>query len=375
MSRPGGASGGGVLRGPGVGRWVALAVLLVLLVLAPRWLSAFWLQAGLFSMAAAVAAIGLTLLVGTAGQLSLGHAFFVAVGAYGYAFFAGEPATIGVGGAGGLGWPPLLALVAAVVVAGIAGAAFSPISGRLYGIYLGIATLGLVFVGQHLLKNVEPFAVVSGGFNGRNVPELTMGGWGLDSLARLWYAGVVMLVGAFVFARNLRRGRPGRALEAVRDSEIVAGVMGVRVAATKAAAFTVSSMYAGLGGVLLALTFRRIVPESFGFLYSIDLLAMIVIGGLGSVGGAVLGASLVTLLPLVFSRYAETIPLVDPVGGAGFDAATAARVLYGAVVVLALMFLPDGLAGIGRMVRTRAQRRSEGRRDDAPVPASDVRVS
>src|SRR6185437_10073493 len=100
-------------------------------------------------MAAAIGAIGLTLLVGVAGQLSLGHAFFVAVGAYGYAFLAG-PTT---GTVHGGGWPPALAAVGAVVAAGAAGALFSPIAGRLRGIYLGLASLGLVFLGQHLLQN------------------------------------------------------------------------------------------------------------------------------------------------------------------------------------------------------------------------------
>ncbi|HXV71503.1 MAG TPA: branched-chain amino acid ABC transporter permease [Acidimicrobiia bacterium] len=325
------------------GALVALAVPLVA--------SAFWLQTGLFAMAAAVGAIGLTLLIGVAGQLSLGHAFFVAVGAYGYSFLAGEGGGLGVGGGSGLGWPPLLAMVGGTAIAGLAGTIFSPIAGRLRGIYLGIATLGLVFIGQHLLKNVKPLEPVSGGFNGRAVPEFEVLGFRFDSLQRLWYLGLVLLVVAYWYAGNLKRNRPGRALEAVRDSEIVAGVMGVRVAMAKAQVFTASSVYAGLAGAILALTFRHIVPEAFGFVYSLDFLAMVVIGGLGSVGGAVLGAAFVTALPLALNQYADVIPLVAPVGSGGFDAATAARVVYGAAVVLALMFLPDGLAGLRRRRR------------------------
>jgi branched-chain amino acid transport system permease protein len=328
---------------------VVIVVVVLAVALAIPWVaSAFWLQTGLFTMAAAIGAIGLTLLSGVAGQLSLGHAFFVAVGAYAYSFLAGHEAGIGVGGGTGWGWPPLVAMLGGVAIAGLAGTIFSPIAGRLRGIYLGIATLGLVFIGQHLLKNVQPLESVSGGFNGRAVPGFEIFSFRFDSLERLWFLGLLLVAVAYWYANNLKRNRPGRALEAVRDSEIVAGVMGVRVGMAKAKAFTASSVYAGLAGVILALTFRHIVPEAFGFLYSLDFLAMVVIGGLGSVGGAVLGAAFVTILPLALNQYADAIPLIAPIGSGGFDAATAARVLYGVAVVLALMYLPDGLAGLRR---------------------------
>jgi branched-chain amino acid transport system permease protein len=328
-----------------------LVVAATLALVFPSVASAFWLQTGLFTMAAAVGAIGLTLLTGVAGQLSLGHAFFVAVGAYAYSFLAGQETSFGVGGGTGLGWPPLFAMLGGTAIAGLTGAIFAPVAGRLRGIYLGIATLGLVFIGQHLLRNVTPLEPVSGGFNGRTVPQFEILGIHVDSLQRLWYLGLLVLAVACWYASNLKHSRQGRALEAVRDSEIVAGVMGVRVGMAKAKAFTTSALFAGLAGVILALTFRHIVPEAFGFPYSLDFLAMVVIGGLGSVGGAVLGAAFVTILPLALNQYADAIPLVASIGSGGFDAATAARVLYGAAVVLALMYLPDGLAGLRRRRR------------------------
>src|SRR3954466_8115506 len=157
-----------------------------LLLLAPLQLEAFWEQTGLFAMAAIIGAIGLTILTGTTGQLSLAHAFYVAVGAYGYCYFAGHE-TGGVESVAGLGLPPLLALVLAVLLAGVCGAAFSPIAGRLRGIYLRIASIGLVFLGQHILFNAKS---VTGGFNGRDAepfnilgfhfapghPDITFGG-------------------------------------------------------------------------------------------------------------------------------------------------------------------------------------------------------
>jgi branched-chain amino acid transport system permease protein len=134
----------------------------------------------------------------------------------------------------------------------------------------------------------------------------------------------------------------------VRDSEVAAAVMGVNVPVYKAAAFTVSSMYAGLGGVFLALAFGRIVPESFGFLISIEFLVMIVIGGLGSIGGAIAGAVLITALPQVLTRYSGSLPLVTEPGGGGLEASDAARFLYAAAVVAVLVYAPHGLAGLSR---------------------------
>src|SRR4051794_20829678 len=148
-----------------------------LLLLAPLQLEAFWLQTGLFAMAAVIGAIGLTILTGTTGQLSLAHAFFAAVGAYGYCFFAGTDG-LGVNAATGLGLPPLLALVLAVALAGLAGALFSPVSGRLTGIYLGIASIGLVFIGQHILFNATD---ITGGFNGRDAEPFSVAGFSFSN--------------------------------------------------------------------------------------------------------------------------------------------------------------------------------------------------
>ena len=328
----------------------------------PLYLESFWLQTGLFAMAAIVAAVGLTLLVGVAGQLSLGHAFFVAVGAYGYAYLAGQE-TPGVDGPAGLGLPPLVALVGAVALAGLAGALFSPIAGRVRGIYLGLASLGLVFIGQHILQNatgitggyegvaVEPFSVFGFSFSNTEPDDFAVFGVPYGQLERLWYVGLVVVALAIWYGRNLVRSRPGRALATVRDSEVAAAVMGVDVVRYKAAAFTVSSMYAGLGGVLYALAFGRIVPESFGFLLSVDFLVMIVIGGAGSVGGAAAGAVFVTALPLILNHYSGSLPLLAEPGSGGISASEFSRYVYGAAIVAVLLFARQGLAGLARRAR------------------------
>ena len=341
-------------------RFALLAGVVAVLAALPIYLESFWLQTGLFAMGAIVAAIGLTLLVGIAGQLSLGHAFFVAIGAYGYAFLAGQDVP---DGPAGLGLPPVLALIGAVALAGVAGALFSPISGRVRGIYLGLASLGLVFLGQYILQNatgitggyegvaVEPFRLFGFSFSNTHPDDLTILGVPYGRLERLWYVGLVLVAAAVWCGRNLVRSRSGRALAAVRDGEIAAAVMGVDVVRYKAAAFTVSSMYAGLGGVLTALAFGRIVPESFGFLLSVDFLVMIVIGGAGSVGGAAAGAMFVTALPLILNRYSGSLPLLAEPGSGGLGASEFSRFLYGAAIVAVLLFARDGLAGLAHRAR------------------------
>jgi len=338
-----------------------IPVLLALLVAlaAPLFLDNFWLQTGLFSMAAVVGAIGLTLLVGVAGQLSLGHAFFVALGANTYAWAAGEAS----GRVAGLGFSPVLGLVLAGIVAAVAGALFSPISGRLRGIYLGLATIGLVFLGRHLMVNVE---AITGGFNGRAVAPFSVPGFSFSNndpdylavagvefqgLHRLWYLFLAVAVPAAWLARNVKASRTGRALANVRDSEVGAAAMGIHVARAKATAFVISSAYAGVAGALLALAYGRIAPDLFGLQLSIDFLVMIVLGGLGSVAGAAAGAVFVVALPLVLTQYSSELPFLATPGSGGLDAATLSRFLYGAAIIAVLLFFRGGLAGAAGRLR------------------------
>jgi branched-chain amino acid transport system permease protein len=340
---------------------VLLALLAVLLVV-PLYVDEFWLRTGFAVFGAIIGALGLNLLVGTTGQLSLGHAFFLAVGAVTYTYVSGAP-----GGTAnpydGLAWPPLVGMVLGVVAAGLAGLLFSPIAARLRGIYLGIASLGLVFIGDHILNT---WGSVTGGFNGRLVPFFSALGFGFGgndspTLAvlgvpfgqaeRLWYLGLVLCVAACWFAANLIRSRPGRALQTLRDSEVAASVMGVNVRDYKAKAFMVSSMYAGLAGVLYALSIGSVAPDSFGLALSVQFLAMIVLGGLGSVWGSILGATFVSALPLVFQQYAGSLPFIVDPGESGIVASQAAAFLYGLAIILVVLFEPGGLVGLARRLR------------------------
>lgn len=341
-----------------------LGIALVLVAIAlPLYLDNAFLSMGLAVMAAAVGAIGLNLLSGVTGQLSLAHAFFIAIGTYGYAYFSGSPGGVATP-YGGLELPPLLGAVMAIALAGLAGLAFSPIASRLSGIYLGVASLSLVFLGQHLLFNWES---VTGGPNGRSVPAFNLFGFPfanpepggtqvvllgvpLQRNELLWYLFLAVLIIGYLFARNLLRGRHGRALQMIRDKQTAAAVMGVNVRRYKSSAFVISSMYAGAAGVLLALFLRVPTPGSFGLILSVTYLAMIVIGGLGSIPGAVVGAAFVAATPLLLNLYADYIPFLAEPGSGGVDSGTLAKYLYGGAVVVVLLLEPGGVAALGRRV-------------------------
>lgn len=367
------AAAAGPGRPPGIRRPAAGSLLLVALVavlaVLPFYLEEFWLRTGFAVFGAAIGAIGLNILVGTTGQLSLGHAFFLAVGGISYCWLSGESNDAGAHPYVGLGLPPLLGMVLAVGISGLAGLLFSPIGARLKGLYLGIASLGMVFVGIHVFNSVDQ---VSGGHNGRTVPEFSLFGFTFDDsdpdlyvlnvefekFERLWYLGLVLAVGCYLFARATLHGRPGRALRAVRDSEIAASVNGVNVTSYRAKAFLLSSMYAGLSGVLFALAIGSVAPESFAVEISVQYLAMIVLGGLGSVGGACAGAAFVTALPYVLGEYATSIPGLSEPGTGGVSYSEAARYAYGAAVILVIIFWPTGLAGIARRLKLVSMRRA-----------------
>ncbi|MEU6147514.1 branched-chain amino acid ABC transporter permease [Streptomyces sp. NPDC047081] len=366
-------------------RRTLLAAGLLLVLALPFYLDGFWLLLGVLIMAAAIGAIGLNLLVGTAGQLSLAHAFFLAVGAYSYCWFAGDSGPAGGGiTLTGLHLPSLLAAVLAVATAGFAGLLFSPIAGRVRGLYLGLASLALVFVGQHLLFNLSS---VTGGYNGRRVPALAVAGFELTGndpqltvlgvpfgdRERQWYVALVCVVVAYLFARNVLTGRPGRALALMRDNETAAAVVGVPVHRYKAAAFVLSSMYAGAAGVLLAQALQRVVPDYFGLALSVDYLAMVVIGGLGSVAGSVLGAAFVTGLPTLLTHYSDHLSFLAEPGSSGVDPAVAARLVFGAAMAVVILMEPGGLVTLSR--RLRFPLRKAGGAAPAQPPQTAARAS
>ncbi len=267
-----------------------------------------------------IAAIGLNILVGYTGQISLGHAGFLAIGAYTSALLelkAGAPF-----------W-------AALPAGGLAAAAFGFLVGlpalRMSGPYLAIATLGFGVAVQQVLVKWE---ALSGGSLGVHPPRPRLAGWVFDSEVRLYYLIVPVAVVLTVLAVNIVRSRVGRAFVAIRDSDIAAEAMGVNLLLYKTLAFAVSAFYAGIAGGLLAALVGFISPESFNVIESVNYFTMIVVGGLGSILGAVLGALLISVLQHLLSGV-KSLP----------------QVIYGLILVLVVIAEPLGLRG--RWLKTR----------------------
>ena len=349
--------------------WLKIAatvLLLVALVLLPVPIGTEigYLKLAQYVLIGAVGGIGLTLLVGQAGQLSLAHPFFLLVGAVSYAVIAGDPGESAE--LVGFGAPPLLAVFGAVVISGLFGLAFAPVAGRLRGIYLGVASLSLVFLGLWLGQSLE--SLTGGTSSGRPVPAFELFGFpftntqpaptilgvAIQKQQRLWYLFLAFAVIAYVLARGAVQSRIGRAWRAVRDNEAAATAMGVSVWRVKAGAFVVSSAYAGLAGVMTALWLDLVKPDeneftgTYSLTVAIAFLAIVIIGGLGSVPGAVLGAVVVYGLQQFFLLGANEFGWFAGARFGGLNAVVLAAFVYGAAIVLVVLFEPGGIAAIGR---------------------------
>lgn len=300
--------------------------------------------------ALAIGAIGLNLVTGYAGQVSLGHAFFVGIGAFTASVISGDPEarTLGYGVTEILVWLP-----AAGLVAGLAGLVVAPLASRLRGLYLAIVTLGLVFLGEHLFREA---GFITGGFGvGRPGPRATLLGFDLvapgpqftaDQKRYLLMLVVLAILG--VLARNLARSDVGRAFAAVRDRDIAAEVIGVNLTQAKAQAFTVSSFYAGVCGALLYTITPVIEPASFNLLLSVQFVAMVLIGGVATISGSIMGALFIALLPRLTQELPRLLPFISAqaTGGGLLTSSQVESILYGLLIVVFLIFEPRGLFGV-----------------------------
>ena len=272
---------------------VVAAIVIILPLFFP---SAYYYRIGVLVFIFALAVVGLNLLMGFAGQVSLGHAAFLGIGAYSVAI---GPIRFGA--------PSWLSLLAGAIVSGaIAFLVGRPIL-RLKGHYLAVATLGLGLLVAIVLTNEAGW---TGGPDGMSVPRLVLFDWSVRGAdAWYWIAGATF-VGGFVLALNLMDSSTGRALQAIHDSEVAALVLGIDVARKKLTIFTISAMYASVAGSYLALFNGYITPDAAGFLRSIELVAMVVLGGMGSIVGSLVGATVLVVLPqalTVFHEYEQAL--------------------------------------------------------------------
>ena len=306
--------------------------LLLLLMIAAPWLFAEYMLAQLtFVLIYAIVGLGLMLLAGFTGLFSIGHAAFLGVGAYTQAVFTN------------MGMPFPFALALAGVLSAGAGVVVGLPALRVKGIYLGIATLSFGFIVEEVLARWES---VTGGNSGISVKRPAMFGWQLTSDTEFYYLCLLIAVVATLAILNLLRSPTGRAFVAIRDSEISAQSMGIHLARYKTLSFALSAALAGVGGALYAHQIRFLSPDQFNIIQSIDLLLMVVIGGLGSVHGAFLGAIFLIGLPEAIGLVKDYLP--QTIGQApGLKA-----VAYGAVLIAFVLFEPLGLYGRWLKVRT-----------------------
>ena len=326
-----------------------MVVLLLLLVAFPFVSSTFMLVIGISVLITSISALGLNLLSGFAGQISLGHAFFIAIGVFTMAVGSSEPGVTTQTGVSfwGLGLPWWVSVIAGGLIAAAVGVLIGPSAIRLRGLYLSLVTLGLVFLGQFLFRS-SAFEKISGGSRGRAIPLVSIPGFGLDEEQQLYFGCLLVAVSAFLVAKNIARSRVGRAFQATRDRDIAAEVIGVNVTRAKLTAFGISSFYAGVAGALFGSFLQFALAENFDLLLSIEFVAIIVIGGIGTIMGAALGALFVRALPEVVAALTERgwLPFVNEVGGGGLDEATLSVALFGLFIVMFLIFEPHGLYGL-----------------------------
>ncbi|MBK4216476.1 branched-chain amino acid ABC transporter permease [Paracoccus caeni] len=296
-----------------------LLVLVLLIALSPLLFpSGYYYRVGALIFVNAIAVTGIVILTGYAGQISLGHAGFAGIGAYACAL---APVHLGL--------HPGLAMVLGAVISGLMAFLVGRPILRLKGYYLGVATLGFGILISMVLNNERQ---LTGGPDGMEVPDLGLRGLLKDAGLDLtngqfwyWFCGIAVIIGAWL-ALNLFNSPSGRALRALHGSEVAARTVGVDVTRLKLQAFVISAVYASVSGSLLALQNKFITPDVAGFMHSIEMVTMAVLGGVGSVLGAIFGAAVLTLLPQVLTVFAEYEQMV-----------------LGLVMMLVMIFLPQGL--------------------------------
>lgn len=319
--------------------YVRLGLMTVLLLVLPFVLDNFWLSQANLILIAVIGAVGLNILVGYTGQISLGQGGFLAVGAYSSAILSDR-----------IGLPTPLAILVAVLLTAAVGTFFGLPGLRLKGLYLAIATLASQMIIEFVIRRWDWLTLDQGYLN---VERLSLFGFqigGREVFEQQWYWVLLVLTGLTVLtARNLFRTGLGRSFMAVRDQDIAAEAIGVNIPRAKLTAFAVSSGFVGLAGALTAHYSEVVSWEKFTLDVSILYLAMIIVGGLGSIAGAVYGAIFMTLLPELIRQLSlglgDTLPFLA-------DQLPAVRnAVFGLVIILFLILEPRGLDRIWQRIK------------------------
>jgi branched-chain amino acid transport system permease protein len=310
------------IASPRTGGLLALAAVIALLPLALT--NNYFYEVAILVGINAIVCVGLNLLIGYAGQISLGHAGFFALGAYGSAILAGN-----------YGWPTWLTMIVSTLGVALLAFVVGRPTLRLKGHYLAMATLGLGVIVSIVLSTED---AVTGGPDGMAVPPLVLFGWAVQG-ERIWYwiVGAAVLVSAWL-ALNLIESPSGRALRALHGSEVAAETVGIDSARFKLQVFVVSAVFAAIAGAMTAHYSGFLTPSKGSFMHSVELVIMVVFGGMASVFGAIVGAAVLTMLPQVLTVLKDYEMMV-----------------FGAVLMATMVFMPQGI--VPTIARWLARRR------------------
>jgi branched-chain amino acid transport system permease protein len=308
--------------------WVLLVLFLIVLFALPLFWG-HWLSLAIRIGIQIIAIMGLSILTGYCGQLSIGHYGFIAVGAYASAYFTSQ-----------MGLPFLASIIISGIFAGAVGILFGIPSLRVKGFYLAIATIAAQFIIHWVAQH---WTNVTGGSAGMDVPLASIGSFVFRSQASQYYLVLVIAIIAVYAAKNISRTRVGRALVAIRDNDLAAEVMGVNLFTYKLLAFFIGCFFAGVAGSLLAHTSQSISPDYFQFTDSVLMIGMLIIGGLGTTLGPILGVLFIRLLDALVSAFSPALQHAFPGLPPGFTSGIA-PLLFGLAIILFLIFEPRGLA-------------------------------
>ncbi len=313
-----------------------LALFFVFLLIFPFVANAYMLYLANMIGFAVIGAVGLNLLTGFTGQISLGHSAFIGVGAYTSAILITR-----------LGFSFWLSLPFAGLVSALAGLIIGLPSLRVKGLYLCIATLASQFILEFIFVHWES---LTKGIAGIHLPAPQIGGFVFSTERKFYWITLFFVIIAVAYARNLVRSRMGRAFVAIRDRDLSAEIIGIDLLRYKLSAFAISSFYAGVAGALWVSFLKVVTPEHFPFILSIQFLAMVIIGGLGSILGSIFGAVFMTIVPEFLGYMASVVKTLAP----GYDQLfiPMKEVIFGGLIIVFLIFEPHGLAEIWNRVKS-----------------------
>ena len=306
------------------GEYIRVGLVIAMMLAAPLFLDVYYLSELGLMLVYVVAGIGLMILTGFTGQVSFGHAAFLGIGAYCHSILL----TAGV--------PFSASLIMTAVFTALVGMMLGRSASKMHGFYLAVATLAFLIIIETIIGE---WTDLTGGYAGFLVPEIEIFGFYFGAIWQQYYLDLALALFVIWGAANLMRSPTGRSFLAVRDSELSARSLGVNIEWVKIQSFGISAAITGIAGALLAHHLSYLSPETFGVLESLKLLLMIVVGGLGSIPGAIFGAIFVSLLPVILSILRDILP------GAISQQAGLEPMVFGLIIVIFVVFEPEGING------------------------------